>query len=326
MSESGSDYSVPARDVPDGWKPFGWNGLTCIIPDEWDVSGIDGRSRQGYFTFDDERTRRLEIKYERARRIGKPDLEKTLESYFAAVRKQVGRKGTFDVDHDIELVDADLMPEEFDYRTYGWTSDMTGRGIIWFCPTCRRIVIAQCLAEKNRANLRELSQVLTSIRCHSDAPTNMWGVFDFAVEVPREFQLESNRLQAGLISLTFSDRKRRLIVDRLGLVHAILKHSSIGEYVAKVHYKKLRRRRLRFTEESWGLNAGYRIEGERFRLLYLIPGVRDFIRRLRRRDHIGGRIWHSEEANRLYVIRAEGADSQELADAVANTIAPTPGE
>jgi hypothetical protein len=320
MTEIAPDYNVPARTPPDGWKAFGWQGVSCVIPDEWDASGITGTTKRGYFTFDDDRSRRLEIKFDQAKRFGQPSLDRTLEDYFKAVRKQLGKKGTLEVDHDIELLEEATIPDVHNYRTYGWTSEMTGRGIIWHCPVCRRVVIAQCLADKNRVNLREMSQVLTSIRCHSDANSDLWAIFDFAVDIPDGFVLQVNKLQAGLISLEFYGARRRLVVDRVGLVQAILAHSTIDNYVEKTLYKKLRRRRLRFSAESWRGHEGFLLEGERFRLGYFIPILGQWLRSLRKSDHIGGRIWHSEDANRLYVIRVEGRDPQLLADAVADSI------
>ncbi len=321
MTESTTTYHVPARTPPSGWKAFGWQGVTCLIPNAWDVSGIDGTAKQGYFTFDDERSRRFEIKFDRARRWGQPALDTTLENYFKAVRKQVGKKGYFEVDHDTELLDEQTIPSEYRYRTYGWTGDVIGRGIIYHCPVCRRVIIAQCLAEKNRVNLRELSTVLTSIRCHSETDTNLWAVFEFAAEVPTSLDLQQNKLQAGLINLDFYGKNRRLVVERIGLVQAILKHTAIDRYVEKIHYKKLRRRRMRFIEEPWHGHDGFRIDGERSRLMYRIPSLGPQLRNWRRGDHVGGRVWHSVEANRLYVVRAEGKDAQALADATADSVA-----
>ena len=319
MTES-ITYSVPARNAPEGWKPFGWQGLTCVIPEDWDVSGIDGNDRKGYYTFDDERSRRMEVKFDQARRIGKPQLDKTLEDYFKAVRKEIGGKEEFEVDYGVDLADEGTVPAGFDFRTYGWTGQYIVRGMIWHCNGCGRVVIAQCFAEKNRANLREMSRAPTSIRCHPEAEENLWAVFDFATEIPAVFRLETNKLQAGLTSLTFNHKRRRLVVERVGLVQAILKHREIDDYVENVHYKKLRRRRIRFFEELWHGHPGYRMEGERSRLTYRIPVVGAWLRSIRRGDHVGGRVWRSEEVNRLYIIRAEGRDAQDLADHIAESI------
>jgi len=301
-------------------KLFGWQGISCHMPREWDLTGVSGNRREGYFSFDDERMRRLEIKYARARRWGQPALGKTHEYYFDGVRKKL-RKGTpFKVEEEVRLFDMDRLPAEYDWRSYGWTSDLVARGIIWHCRTCGRVTIAQCLAAPNRVNLRQMSDLLASMRCHAEGEDQSWAAFDFAVEVPKEFELESHRLQAGLISLGFYHKNRRLVVDRLGMAHAVLKHTPMDRYVREVHYKKLRRRRLRFIGTEWKGHPGFRIEGERSRLMYHVPRVGETLRNWRKRDHIGGRVWHCPEANRLFIVRAEGPEPQQLVDAVSESI------
>ena len=301
-------------------KLFGWQGISCSMPDNWDLASVTGRQKSGYFAFDDERTRRLEIKYDQARRWGQPVLEKTLEYYFESVRKKLRKRVSFNVEYNVKLNSLERIPEEYEYRTYGWTSDLVARGIIWLCPTCRRVVIAQCLARPNRVSIREMSDVLVSIRCHAEGDSQTWAVFDHAVDVPKRLMLERNNLRAGLISLTFSGGRERLVVDRLGMASAVLKQTPMDEYVKTVHYRKLKRRRLRFIEEPWHGHDGFRIEGERFRLMYLLPHVGPFVRRLRTADHVAGRVWVSPEANRLFIIRAEGKHSRQLADEVAESI------
>lgn len=302
-------------------KLFGWQGVTCWIPAGWDLSGVTGGAREGYFSFDDERMRRLEIKYARARRWGQPALEKTLTYYFDTIRKKLKKGMRFDVEKDVKLIDMERMPGEYEWHTYGWTSDFLAHGVIWHCRTCRRVVIAQCLAAPNRVNLREMSDVLTSMRCHTDGDCRTWAAFEFAVSVPKEMELESHRLQAGLISLGFYHRNRRIVVDRLGMAHAVLRHNPLDRYVKTIHYKKLRRRRLRFIGAEWRGHPGFRIEGERFRLMYLLPYLGERLRRWRTGDHIAGRVWHCEQANRLFIVRAEGKDAERMADQVAASIA-----
>jgi len=291
------------------------------MPEEWDLASLNGTQKSGYFAFDDERTRRLEIKYQQARRWGQPALEKTLEYYFDTVKKKL-KKGThFEVDYDAKLSGLDRIPDECEYRTYGWTSDLVARGIIRLCTVCRRVVIAQCLSRPNRLAVGEISDVLTSIRCHSDdQENNTWAVFDFSVVVPERCTLESSTLKAGLISLAFAGKRGHLVVDRLGMANAVLKHTAMDDYVGKIHYKKLKRRRLRFTENPWAEHDGFRIEGERFRLMYLIPAIGPYIRSLRTTDHIAGRIWVCDDANRLFILRGEGRDAQKLVDKVAASI------
>ena len=303
-----------------GMKLFGWQGITCLLPEDWDLTGVTGTEREGYFSFDDERMRRMEIKYARARRWGQPALEKTLTYYFDSVRKKLKKGTRFEIEEDAKLIGTERIPQEYRWKAYGWVSDFIARGVIWHCEVCRRVVIAQCLAAPNRVNLREISDILASLRCHPEGEERTWAAFDFAVDVPKEMHLETHKLQAGLISLSFVHKNARLVVDRLGMAHAVLRHTPMDRYVKEVHYKKLRRRRLRFIEEAWKGHPGFRIEGARFRVLYWLPRVGPLLRKWRTGDHIGGRVWHCEEANRLFIIRAEGKNAQDLADRAAASI------
>ncbi len=301
-------------------KPFGWNGLSCEMPRDWDLSNMNTTRKNGYFSFDDERFRRLEIKFDKAKRLGKPDLEKTLNYYFDSIRKKLKRHVPFDVEMDIKLTGFGDVPEERNYRTYGWSSDAVARGMIWHCTECNRITIAQCMSPANKANLREMGEVLRTIKCHPEGEEQTWAVFDFCVQAPKELSVVDQKLQAGFISLTLDGKPGYVVIDRLGMASAVVKHTPLDRYVEKTHYKKLRGRRLRFYDEDWHGYPGFRIEGERKRLLYWIPVVGPIVRDFRRRDHIGGRVWFNQQTNRIYVIRAEGRDSQDMADRIAETV------
>ena len=298
-------------------KLFGWNGMTCQIPVHWDVTSVSGSAKSGYFAFDDEQDRRLEIKYERAGRMRKPDLDRTLSGYFATLKKKAKSGQELRLDDSVRVPGVETMPAEYEVRSYGWEADAITRGLIWHCSTCHRIVIAECRARKNRVNTKEMAQVLTSIRCHCEGDTAPWAVFDFEVLVPRELELGLSRLQAGLISFSFSAKKRRLVVDRLGMGQVVMKHSSLDTYVRDVHYKKLRKIRLRFQPVNWNGHEGFRFEGEHKRLYDWIPALGARIRAWRVSDHIAGLTWFEEPTNRIYVIRAEGPDCMELAEKVA---------
>ena len=300
-------------------KPFGWNGISCRVPLDWDVTNLSGGNKQGYFAFDDEQYRRLEIKYDRAKRWGEPDLEKTLNYYFDTIRKKLKKHVPFDVEFNIKLAGSENIPEDRQYLTYGWSSDAISRGIIWYCPVCRRITIAQCMAAPNKANLREMADVLMSAQCHTEGENRLWAVYDFAVEIPERFNLVGQKLQAGLISLTLNRRAEQVVIDRLSMGDTVIKHSKLDEYVKKIHYKKLRGRRLRFEEDLTRGIPGFRIEGERRNLLYYIPYVSGILRKWRKSDHIAGHVWYSEELNRIFVIRTEGKNCLQLADELADS-------
>jgi hypothetical protein len=236
------------------------------------------------------------------------------------LRKKGKTKGNITVDANARVAGVETMPAEYDIRAYGWETDAVMRGLIWHCGTCDRIVIAECRSRKNRVSQRDMGRVLTSIRCHNEGPIIPWAVFDLQIGIPSDLTLESSRLQAGLISLTFSGKKQRVVVDRLGMGKAVVKHSSLDSYVRDVHYKKLRKLRLRFHSDEWQGNLGFVMEGEQRRFYDWLPAVADRIRSWRTGDNIGGRVWFDEPMNRIYVIRAEGRECQRLADAVAASV------
>jgi hypothetical protein len=301
-------------------KSFGWYGLSGMVPADWDLTSVSALKHSGYFAFDDERFRRLEIKYNLGKRFGKPDLKKTLEYYFKSIRKRL-KNVPFEVDWDVRFVGLDDLPEERQYLTYGWTSDAVARGMIWYCPTCRRITIAQCMSPPNRANLREMSEILMSLRCHPEGETTKWAAFDFEFDAPKRLALITSKLQAGLISLTLAYKGERLVVDRLGMAQSVVEHTPLDEYVEKIHYKKLRGRRMRFHEEELAGNPGFRIEGERRRLFHFIPIIGPWLRDALSGDHVDGHAWVSPLSNRLYIVRAEGKNARVVADQVAESIA-----
>ena len=214
------------------------------------------------------------------------------------------------------------MPDDREAISYQWEhEDGQGLGLVWYCSTCGQVLIAQIQGSRSGFNLRTASNVLTSLKCHPTSAAQFWAVFDFGFACPLSFVLQRHKLQSGLLSFEFAHGSDRLYVERLGMAETILEHTDPTLWVPKVHWKKLRRRRMRFLETDTGSHLGWAIEGEKWRLLYLLPSpVSDWIRRVLKKDWIAGYMWVCPEANRLFIVRAEGPHSTEVASAVAESI------
>lgn len=316
---------APTRTV------VGWQGIRCLLPPDWNLTGLSMERDSGYLRIDAPSNSAMTVQirwtnaakpaqtnpnlysflqphYRRWRKIPeppvpKPDLKANLEKLLKDNSKQA-KKGKVTFESSIKPEKTEGAGGERTAMNFTWTGAGRGQGKIWYCQTCHRIVVAQVVggAKETSAMSAIASQLFASLQDHSDDGYDLWALYDLQAYVPEDFRLESQKLLSGHLHLEFGRGAERIVIDRWGLASITLKKFTLKEWFqahALIKHKGL-------TESEFETPRGHtalRYEGaiplfSRARILRESKGS---LRRFPSR-YAGG-IWECPNSNKIYAVQ-----------------------
>jgi len=313
------------------WMKFGWAGIVAELPEEWEISGLSGDQNEGYLRLEDEFMPRLELKWSVAKsKRRNPDLHAVLDDYFKIIRKTYKKtKQDLQIKRNVNLIKDDAFFDGYDLVFFTWKGEIQANGLIFFCPATRRITLIQVMG-KPQQNIRAITEeIFTSVQIEPDDQKLLWTAYNLHVEVPKDYRLDKHQLLSGYLLFSFvnpgsfTDRKRRLSIERYGLADVLLKDQTLEDWF-RTKYKKAIRG-FGFQIESMDQDGVEHLilSGEETRVTDNIP-IRSvqLANQIRKRKCFVAHIRHCYESNRIYVIQVVSkTDAVETAKLVADSIA-----
>ncbi len=298
------------------WALVAWQGVGAEVPASWNIVAVSGDGSEGYLRADGPAEESLELRWQRAKR--QPDLKLIAEDYLKGIRK-TSRKQRVEYDGELEPSGgrrARVKPVDLRFR---WQSDRASVGRLHWCADCRRTVIAQVSAPVGVEVFAAGERILDSVRDHSHDDLQEWGVYGLVCQVPRRLKLARHRLMSGFLSLNFSRRGERIIVERWGLAEELLQKDGLWGWHQREYLSELRSFRGDTGALEWGEHEALEttgVEGGPRRALALmrawgIPG---------RAERFASIVWHCPETNRIIGVRGFGRSPEADVRAVAATI------
>ena len=311
------------------WVRFGWQGISGLVPRDWNLGALGGEYKQGYLRLDDPDYPRLDVKWS----FQNVELSKILDKYLHSMGRPkgvagIGKKPLATVTRDVKVVSNRAKPDK---RLLGFSwhdnTGLKGAGVIWACQGCGRIVFSQVRAYGSEDAVALAREVLGTIEDHAIAGNNCWAVYGLECEVPERFHLIKQGLMAGYIELLFQDRRRNLRVSRWGLAANLLEKKSLTEWfdsnAATVKSPLLWWANDAIVKGHPGLMATgeplrlpVRLQKAALGLGYRLLGRREL---LGRPDGLS-RVWHCPESNRLFLVEATVRPAEAEVDGVVDSI------
>lgn len=210
---------------------IGWQGLTLTVPSDWNIGVIGGDRQAGYLRIDGVTMPRVEIKWQQAGRAG-VNLERTLEKFLKGFTKEMSKRKTpVEVRRHVKVI-SKRRKHKTDILGFAWKADHQGCGVLWHCPECDRIVIAQVLGTLEEDVPRLASKVLSSLEDHGTQEWDTWSVYGLEFQMPQVFLLEKHKLLTGQLELEFTGKKtQRIIVARWAMADTLLKEGAFEEWM-----------------------------------------------------------------------------------------------
>ena len=306
----------------------GWQGIRCALPPDWSLTGFSMDRENGYLRIDAPSSSNLTVQI-RWRNMSKPE-QPTLYHFFAPKIRKFRKLPPISVPKpnltaNLEKLlketgkqskkakasfESSVKPEKTEgengERTsinFSWIGEGRGQGKIWYCETCHRMVITQIIGKsKEQAQIASIaSQLFASLEDHGHEGFDMWALYDLQMELPDDFQLESQKLLSGYLNLTFVRGSERIVVDRWGLANITRKKFTLQEWFQNhtlIGLKKQKR-----VEEKIENQEVIRYDGS-LPFFARIKAFRDAKLSVRRfPTRYSGGIWENIEENKIYAVQ-----------------------
>lgn len=287
------------------WKRFGWQGVSCEIPSEWELSGLSGDHKEGYLRLDDPLMPRMELKWNKSKKK-EPDLQSILDGYFKSVKKTYEKDKELNINRDINLIKKDEFFKDRTVSFFHWKGDIRAFGAIWHCHECGRIIVIQIISQLREKVRDMVIRVINSVKDHPSGHISYWSVYNLGVDVPRRYNLDKQKLMSGYLLLSFVDGSRELAVERYGMADISLKNTKLQDWFRDSYDKKTKKYGFSTKHLSDHDDVDQRLElaGQKTRLIDLIPfASAQFIDKIMRRKNLGAYVWHCRQSNRIFVVR-----------------------
>lgn len=306
-----------------GWDYIGWQGITVYVPEGWDPVVIGGTWDSGYLQIADSTAIRMEIKWQKVK--GEANIPLILDRFIFQMKQRAAKKKSYiEVERNARLIDRKRVLEKKGALVFSWESLAKAYGIIYRCPECKRVVIAQVISHKDDPNALKLaSGILTTMRDHPDGDLALWSAYGLSALIPKGYMLLSHEIKSGYIRLSFEGRRTELEILRWSLANVILDKRDLKDwYVANF---KARRRgfRPKFELRDWseGPHEFVLLDGRKGRPIDRIGYRIEKLFGLTGKYFIWGKAWHCLESNKIYAVELLGPEkSRGILDLVSEGI------
>ena len=294
-------------------------GLGLSVPGDWALTRYGLTPSRGGLTFVDRRRQRMQVFWSESE--GWPDVERMFSDYVADRRQREREQG--------------LPTTKF--RGFDWADGWRGqhrtqadgavltRAVRYDGGTGRLVEVVVSWEEHEPGDAGLVQGFLDRFEVESEAEAaRYWRAFEVEVGVPEGWVIRKAEPTPGLAELRFvhrddsadRDRRRELIVRRMGLADAWLKPRYGGE-LSKVLWD--RNQDTTFEHEGPGHWRGQGVSKPVWRATADEPGprIKKFIGRARKREDV---LWHDDRANAvmqltlLTPVKMVGTDACETLD------------
>jgi hypothetical protein len=220
-----------AKGITDNlsWTTIGWQKITLQVPADWNLAGIGGDARSGYLRIDGPDRPRVEIKWWDKTHEKTVNVAQTVATYLKDLQKKA-RKQRIDltVEEEVKLL-SKRHKGKSSLQGFAWRGDVQAYGVIWYCPQCSRVTMAQVSGDLQE-NLRPLAvEILSTLEDHSREGWDVWSAFGLFCHIPADFELQGQQLVTGLTQLHFARRQSLIRVSRYGLADVVLKEALMAQ-------------------------------------------------------------------------------------------------
>jgi hypothetical protein len=202
-----------------------WHGWRLELPEGWDPVRLEGDFAAGYALLTDLHRPRLGLKWETPS-PRKLDVKKVVHD---ALRDEVGALAS------AEAVEID-RGEAWQACNLYTERDPPGRDVfVGYSTTSKRLLQVVYHVPKGGRDRVFADAVLPTLADESDEAIQKWSVYELSCRVPRQFSLQSQRLLAGDLSLSFAgDRGRKvLLVRQIAVAHVALQRTKLDQWLRR---------------------------------------------------------------------------------------------
>ena len=306
--------------MSDKWSTVGWQGVSLLVPPDWNLVAVSGEEAKGYFRVDSPDASAIEVRWESLKEV--PDVDARIDGFLDALSSAAKKRK---IPFSSKVKSRKQTQSEADHGGdsvgFTWKSDRQAYGRMLYCGYCKRLVICQvvCGPKENLSGLS--SRILASMCLHEDPGWNVWGLYDLHVPVPESMRLKRQTLMSSFVELEFTGRGERLLIQRWGLAaNTLLKKASVEEWLAETYLPGIegyRTTRTRRDEE----HESFVFEGARKGIRGAVMSVPMGLAGKPIPRAVDGCAWYCDVSNRIYAVRHYHSGSGQLGTVLREKIA-----
>ena len=308
---------------------IGWQGIRCVLPPEWNLTGFSMERESGYLRADAPGNSALtvQIRWTQANRpeqqtlyhtimpwvrfalkrpappAAKTDLRGSLEKMLKESAKQA-KKAKKEFESNLKPEKAEGPNDERTAIHFTWTGEGRAQGKIWQCSHCKRIVMAQVVGlQKDGGAISSVAaQLFSTLHDHAEDGFDLWALYDLEMELPEDFRLESQKLLSGYLRLKFLRGAEQIVIDRWGLANMTLKKFTLAEWFRNNAVARLKRMTATdYSDDEGHTFAAWTGKLSAFSLIRALRDGRGGLRNVPTR-YTGG-AWSCDESNKIYAVQ-----------------------
>lgn len=290
---------------------IGWQGITLKAPEDWSLVGVSGDDKKGYFQVDGPISSALQVKWSPA--LGKkPDLMARAREFLSTLEKS-RKKQKFS-----STVKEDKRDENS--VNFAWRAEQLGQGKLTYCPDCDRVVIAQIVSTRDDNVSGIAPMILGSLSDHGEIGWSTWALYGLEFAVPKNYKIEKNVFMSGYLCLAFKSGQKTITVERWGLANILLSENEMTEWYRKDALPDIQGYRVKLEQGTVQEHEGLVLSGRRAGIKQLAKAVAFSLTLHPHPGLVSGYVWHCEESNRLFSVRATHTEGDDIAEKVRDTI------
>jgi hypothetical protein len=203
----------------DNRRLIAWQGWKLEIPHRWDPVKLEGDAAEGYALFADTLRPRLGLRWQTLKK--KSDPAKAVQ---LAMKNEVGTLAA----EEARLIAPDN--ESWKSQHLFIEPDPPGRDVY----SVYSQVSNRLLQVAYHAHRREHILASVILPTLADLPLDraaQWSIFDLNCIIPAGMKLQSHRLNAGDLGLTFADRFNQVTIRQIAVAELALQRQSLDAWI-----------------------------------------------------------------------------------------------
>lgn len=266
---------------PEQRQIIGWDGITMQLPQQWQPTVI----LRDYLFFEHGGRPVFEMKWHHAG--GRFAPEKILKNIGKTLRHARSGLREWQPPSSLGELQTRFTMTGFQVREDAYDS----RGLLLFCPTCRRASLLRFYSEPG-GDSQAMVSVLASFTDHADSDELLWAVYDICCRLPARAELAAHEFLAGRYTIAFSLDAALLTLLRFKPAAVLLRNRDLPAFGAQLAGTARRVAAGSADASTWIESAS---------------GPQRLIRRLQRKSVWSWvKLWHIPDENVILGVKGEG--------------------
>jgi len=217
---------------------FGWQGISFLLPENWEVTSLSNEPNKGDISLDDGITERIRLHWEVP--PSSFSLQKIIDKHIHSLKNEAQKKRMpFQIRRKVNLTKKNLFKSR-NGESFIWTADYRAYDTIWYCKTCGKLLLMKVLGKKEEDMQEIVEKIYGSLQDHPRGGKVTWGIYGLLFYLPQDYKLDEFSLKSGFIKLKFTRNTDSFIIERWGLANIITRNKKLKDWFVETYPQEIK--------------------------------------------------------------------------------------